>query len=177
MKADLFRKVGKPERGFGVALRAASVSFKARLMPSLWAAVGLLANILNGLGEYTSAKRLAEGVIPQALEGGDNMLVGTLYSHLADSYMGLADPNAQPKASTSSPGSSANRSTAANVAKAELYIDRARDRYKKSGYLAGECEQLMKKAIIARLRGDEMLAEEWAQNHNRVWEEGIKMEG
>jgi anaphase-promoting complex subunit 5 len=30
----------------------------------------------------------------------------------------------------------------------------------------------MKKAIIAKLRGDEQLAEEWAQNHNRVWEEG-----
>jgi anaphase-promoting complex subunit 5 len=29
----------------------------------------------------------------------------------------------------------------------------------------------MKKAIIAKLRGDEKLAEEWAQNHNRVWEE------
>jgi anaphase-promoting complex subunit 5 len=28
----------------------------------------------------------------------------------------------------------------------------------------------MKKAIIAKLRGDEQLAEEWAQNHNRVWE-------
>ncbi|KAF2819990.1 hypothetical protein CC86DRAFT_460011 [Ophiobolus disseminans] len=180
MKADLFRKVGKPERGFGVALRAASVSFKARLMPSLWAAVGLLANILNGLGEYTSAKRLAEGVVPQALEGADNMLIGTLYSHLADAYMGLADPNGAPKTSTSisSPsGPSANRSTAANVAKAELYIDRARTCYKKSGYLAGECEQLMKKAIIARLRGDEGLAEEWAQNHNRVWEEGMKVGG
>jgi anaphase-promoting complex subunit 5 len=34
----------------------------------------------------------------------------------------------------------------------------------------GECEQLMKKAIIAKLRGDEKLAEEWAQNHNQVWE-------
>lgn len=28
----------------------------------------------------------------------------------------------------------------------------------------------MKKAIIAKLRGDEKLAEEWAENHNRVWE-------
>jgi anaphase-promoting complex subunit 5 len=35
----------------------------------------------------------------------------------------------------------------------------------------GECEQLAKKAIIAKLRGDEKLAQEWAQNHNRVWEE------
>jgi anaphase-promoting complex subunit 5 len=40
--------------------------------------------------------------------------------------------------------------------------------------IEGECEQLMKKAIIARLRGDEKLAEEWAQNHNKVWEEGKK---
>jgi anaphase-promoting complex subunit 5 len=31
----------------------------------------------------------------------------------------------------------------------------------------------MKKAIIAKLRGDEELAEEWAQNYNRVWEEGM----
>src|SRR5688572_18960770 len=40
MKATLFAKVGKPERAFSIAMRAASVSFKARLMPSLWGAVG-----------------------------------------------------------------------------------------------------------------------------------------
>jgi anaphase-promoting complex subunit 5 len=32
----------------------------------------------------------------------------------------------------------------------------------------------MKKAVIAKLRGDEQLAEEWAQNHNRVWDEGTR---
>lgn len=105
------------------------------------------------------------------------MLIGTLYSHLADSYMGLADPNSGPElhnasASPSSPVSP--RSRAASIAKAELYIDRARECFKKTGYLDGECEQLMKKAIIAKLRGDEKLAEEWAQNHNRVWEEGMR---
>ena len=57
MKADLFRQVGKPEQGFGVALRAASVSHRAKLMPSLWSAVGLMANILNSLGECASASR------------------------------------------------------------------------------------------------------------------------
>jgi anaphase-promoting complex subunit 5 len=176
MKADLFRKVGKPERGFTAALRAASVSYKAKLTPSLWAAVGLLANILNSLGECTSARRLLEGVIPQATEGTDSFLVGTMYSHLGDSYMGLADPNPSLDAQTSVPPSS-NRWTARNMAKAELYTDRARECFKKNGYLVGECEQLMKKAIIAKLRGDEKLAEEWAQNHNRVWEEGMKEMG
>ena len=32
----------------------------------------------------------------------------------------------------------------------------------------------MKKAVIAKLRGDEQLAEQWAQNHNKVWEEGMR---
>lgn len=38
----------------------------------------------------------------------------------------------------------------------------------------GECEQLMKKAVIAKLRGDEQLAVQWAQNHNKVWQDGMK---
>jgi len=172
MKGDLFRKVGRPERGFSAAIRAASVSYKAKLMPSLWAAVGLLANILNDLGQSTSARRLLEGVIPQAIEGTDSYLLGILYSHLGDAYMGLADPDPKVNTEASVP-SNPNRWTARHVAKAELYTDRSRECYKKSGYLAGECEQLMKKAVIAKLRGDEKLAEEWAQNHNRVWEEGM----
>lgn len=65
MKADLFRKVGKPEGGFSVALRAASVSSRARLMPCLWTSVGMLGNILNSLGECASARRLLEAVLPQ----------------------------------------------------------------------------------------------------------------
>jgi anaphase-promoting complex subunit 5 len=43
--------------------------------------------------------------------------------------------------------------------------------YKRAEEIEGECEQLMKKAMIAKLRGDEKLAEEWAQNHNRVWDD------
>lgn len=65
MKAELFCKVGKPERGFSIALRAASVAFKSRLMPSLWRSVGVLANLLNVMGEYASARRMLEGVLPQ----------------------------------------------------------------------------------------------------------------
>ena len=113
------------------------------------------------------------------------MLIGTLYSHLADSYMGLANPSPPPHPSppsshipstpkpSSSPTSTSTRTRFSNIAKAELYIDRAHDCFKRAAYLDGECEQLMKKAIIAKLRGDEKLAEEWAQRHNAVWEEGV----
>lgn len=64
-KGQLFAKVGKPERGFSVALRAASVAFKAKLMSALWMAVGLLANILNQMGEFNAAARMLHAVIPQ----------------------------------------------------------------------------------------------------------------
>lgn len=64
-KAEIYRQVGEPERGFSVALRAASVAFKARLMPCLWTAVGLLANILNSISEFGAAMRLLHAVIPQ----------------------------------------------------------------------------------------------------------------
>ena len=64
-KAELFRKAGQPEQGFSVALRAASVSFKARLMPCLWTAVGILANILNAVSEFDAGARMLHAVIPQ----------------------------------------------------------------------------------------------------------------
>lgn len=163
MKATLFAKVGHAERAFSVALRAANVAFKARLMPSLWSAVGQLANILNGLGEYRAAAKLLQAVVPQALEHTDLALTGMLHAHLADSYVGLAGLD-NPETSSGA------RLRLTNISQAEMYIDRARECYKKIEDTAGECEQLMKKAIIAKLRGDEKLAEEWAENHNRVWE-------
>jgi len=109
------------------------------------------------------------------------MLVGTLYSHLADSHMGLANPDTAASSPATvvsprtpkSPRFPAMRSRSANVARAELYIDRARDCFKRAAYVDGECEQLMKKAMIAKLRGDEKLAEEWAMRHNHVWEEAF----
>ena len=64
-KAELFGRAGMPERGFSIALRAASVSFKARLMPCLWSAVGILSNILNSMGEFEAAAKLLHATIPQ----------------------------------------------------------------------------------------------------------------
>lgn len=56
----------------------------------------------------------------QTLEQGDQVLSGTLYSHIADSYIGLAgldDPSTTNGA----------RSRVLNMSLAETYIDRARE--------------------------------------------------
>ncbi|KAF2751948.1 hypothetical protein M011DRAFT_463437 [Sporormia fimetaria CBS 119925] len=163
-KASLFIAVGKPERAFSVALRAASQSWKSRLMPTLWAAVGVLATVLNEVGEFRAAGRLVEGVLPQALEYTDQELTATLYSRLADSYMGLAGQE-----DVASPAGVRKR--AKNVSLAEMYVERARTCYKRAEDMYGECEQLMKKAMIARLRGDEKRADEYAEEHNQVWDQ------
>jgi anaphase-promoting complex subunit 5 len=95
--------------------------------------------------------------------------------------MGLGNPDASPptsntgsqRPSTPKAGEQAsNRTCSGNIAKAELYVDQATECFKKAAYLDGECDQLMKKAIIAKLRGDEKVAEEWAMRHNLVWDEG-----
>jgi anaphase-promoting complex subunit 5 len=65
LKATLYARIGKPEKCFSIALRAASISFKARLMPYLWNAIALLCNIMNEIDEYWASSRLLDAVIPQ----------------------------------------------------------------------------------------------------------------
>lgn len=65
LKALLLSNVGKPSKGFTIALRAAAMAFKSNLLPSLWEAVGALANILSTVREFDMARALLDAVIPQ----------------------------------------------------------------------------------------------------------------
>jgi anaphase-promoting complex subunit 5 len=65
LKALLFAKVGKPQKGFTVAMRAANAAWQSRLLPALWEAWGAIANILGALGEWEAQRRVLEGIIPQ----------------------------------------------------------------------------------------------------------------
>lgn len=56
----------------------------------------------------------------QSLESGDNQVIGTLYSYLADAHMGLAGLD-----DATNPGGLRQR--ASRVSRAEMYIDRARE--------------------------------------------------
>jgi anaphase-promoting complex subunit 5 len=65
LKAQLFARCGNPEKGFSIAMRAASTSHRTRLLPLLWEAVGTLANILIYVKEFDAARKLLDSVIPQ----------------------------------------------------------------------------------------------------------------
>lgn len=43
--------------------------------------------------------------------------------------------------------------------------------------ISGECEMLSKRALIAKLRGDEKLAEDWAENYLRTYKAAMERNG
>ncbi|KAF1811076.1 putative anaphase-promoting complex subunit Apc5 [Eremomyces bilateralis CBS 781.70] len=151
-KANLFAKCGKPERGFSLAMRAASTAHRAKVLPSMWEAVATLSNILNHLSEFDAARQLLEAIIPQAIEGNDCTISGQLNTVLADAFMGLAGK-----------GDGVQRSQC--MTKAELYLTRAQDYFSTVEDVQGQCETIYKQAMIARTRGDQGLADNWASRY------------
>ena len=65
LKVLVLDKCGRPEKGFSVAVRAASVAWRARLMPALWQAMGMIANILVHLREFEAAVKILASIMPQ----------------------------------------------------------------------------------------------------------------
>ena len=65
LKAHLFARCGKPERGFSIALRAASTAYQAKVLPIAWDAIGAVSNVLIHLEEFEAARHLLDAIIPQ----------------------------------------------------------------------------------------------------------------
>lgn len=154
LKARIYDQAGIPQKGFSVALRAASLAHKAQLLPVLWDAVGAICRILVSVNEFDAAVRLIESVLPQALECEDCGLAALLFSCLADGHVGAAG---QAKA-----GSSQRKE---KLIKASAALDRAFDEYSKIEDVRGQCEMVAKKATIMCLNGDTMLANDCAAKY------------
>lgn len=90
MKAHLQSKIGRPQKGFSVAVRAASLAWRARLIPALWSAMGAVANILTSLSEFCAAAQILMSIIPRALECENCAVNAQLYLFLVDANMGIA---------------------------------------------------------------------------------------
>lgn len=65
LKAGVFAAAGKPEKGFSIAVRAASRAERAGLVPVLLEALAALAEILNKVGEFGPAREVVEAALPQ----------------------------------------------------------------------------------------------------------------
>lgn len=143
-----------PLKGFSVAVRAANMANRARILPALWESAGIIANILINLHEFAAAVDVLEAVVPQVLECEDCDLVARTYALLVDGYMGLGGEE--------EPGSVRRKE---RINKAMEYIDAALLQFKHVEDLRGQCDMLAKKATILNLRGDLVLANDCASQY------------
>jgi anaphase-promoting complex subunit 5 len=154
LKARILVESGHPLKGFSIVMRAAQTAYRARLLPSLWESIGLLASILIHLGEYFAAMDLLQSIMPQVLELQDCHFAGRSYATLADAFMGLAsleqgNPTKQKE----------------YISKAMENIDQASQQFRFVEDLRDQRGMLKKKATILHWRGDLMLANDTATQY------------
>ncbi|KAL8792605.1 MAG: hypothetical protein Q9195_004828 [Heterodermia aff. obscurata] len=154
LKAQIYDRSGIAQKGFSVALRAASLAHKAKILPALWEAIGAISRILISMREFEAAVRLMESIMPQVLECENCNLAAQSFSHLADALMGLAgEANAE----------SLQRKE--RLTKALEQIDRSFDEFSRIEDVRGQCEMMAKRATIMHLNGDPVLANDCAAKY------------
>ncbi|KAL8922205.1 MAG: hypothetical protein Q9172_003666 [Xanthocarpia lactea] len=154
LKARVYLQAGVPQKGFSVAIRAASLAHKARLLPVLWEAVGTIGKILISVKEFEATVKLVESVLPQALECEDCDLAAHLFSGLADGHMGMAGQAKR--------GSLRRKE---KLTKALEALDCAFEEFSRIEDIRGQCEMMAKKATIMHLNGDPVLANDCAAKY------------
>ncbi|CAJ2503963.1 Uu.00g113570.m01.CDS01 [Anthostomella pinea] len=151
LKAELLDKCGRPQKGFTIAVRAANVAWRARLIPYLWPSIGAIANILTSLGDFEPSIQLLNAVLPRSLECENSCMIAKLYSHLGDANMGMAGKMP--------PKSNKRREF---MTKAVEAIEKAFHHYSSVEDINKQCEMMAKKATIMKVAGDNVLANDYA---------------
>lgn len=157
LKARIFEKTGQPERGFSLAMRAASIAYRSKLLPGLWEAICALANVLLSLREFDAASVMIESIMPQILESSDCDLAASAYSLLVDANMGIAGKLWSEGKNTPTKKEYMNRALG--------YLDCAYDQYEEIEDIRGQCEMMAKKATVMHLTGDSVLANDYAAKY------------
>ncbi|EAW09212.1 putative anaphase-promoting complex subunit Apc5 [Aspergillus clavatus NRRL 1] len=156
-KARIFQKTGNPQRGFSLAMRAASIAHRSRLLPGLWEAICVLGGVLLSLREFEAVHEMIESIMPQVLETDDCDLTAQAYSLLVDANMGMAGKLWSQGQNTPAKTEYMNRALG--------YLDCAYDQYEEIEDIKGQCEMMAKKATVMHLTGDLVLANDYAAKY------------
>ncbi|KAE8148546.1 anaphase-promoting complex subunit 5-domain-containing protein [Aspergillus avenaceus] len=157
LKSRILGKTGQPQRGFSLAMRAASISYRSRLLPGLWEAVCVLSGVLLHLCEFEAVVEMVENILPQILECNDCDLAARAYTLLVDANMGIAGR-------TRSQGHDGTIKKE-YINRALEYLDCAYDQYEGIEDIQGQCETIAKKATVMHLTGDSVLANDYAAKY------------
>jgi anaphase-promoting complex subunit 5 len=157
-KAQLFDCIGRPEKGFTISMRAASMAWRARLLPLLWQAIGALSNIFNALGEFAAASQLLIAVLPRCLETDSVYVAATLYSLLADAWTGQAGE-------VEVRGAGETHKRTEFMMKAQEALDSGFRYFSLVEDVEKQCEMMAKKATLMRAMGDYARSEDYAAKY------------
>lgn len=157
LKVHLLIKTGQPHRGLSLAIRAASIAHRSRVLAGFWEALGAVASVLLCLEEFEACAEIMESIIPQVLETEDCELAARSYSLLADANMGIAG-----KLSRDRHGDPARKDC---ITCALEYLHSACDNFEDIEDISGQCETVAKKATIMHLSGDLVLANDYAAKY------------
>jgi anaphase-promoting complex subunit 5 len=142
---------------FSIVVRAAQLAYRSLCLPALWEAIGLLANILNVLGEHNAALELLNAIIPRVLECHDCELAAVTYRYLVDAEIGLAGVEKSNKT---------RRKEWVN--RAVDHLDSAGKMYGFAEDMKGQLEVLYRKSVIMKWQGDLVLANDVASKYLEV---------
>ena len=154
IKAQIYDKAGIPQKGFSVALRAATLAHRSKIFPALWEAIGAICAVLHSVKEFEGSMRLLEAIMPQVLECEDCDLAAQSFSLLADAHVGLAGMV-----------KTKHLQRKEQLTKGLENLGMAFDEFSKIENVRGQCEMLAKKATIMHLNGDSVLANDCAAQY------------
>lgn len=159
LKAHILEKSGQPQRGFSLAMRAASIAHRSKVLCDLWESICTLAAVLMSLREFDAANQLVESIMPQVLESEDAALIARAYSLLVDANMGIAGEL------WARLGRESTLVRKEYLNRALGYIDFAYDSYEEIEDTLGQTEMMAKKATVMHLTGDPVLANDYAAKY------------
>ncbi|KAI9748998.1 MAG: hypothetical protein M4579_007049 [Chaenotheca gracillima] len=164
LKTFLLDKCGFAPKGFSIAVRAASIAWRARLMPVLWEALCAVSVVLIQLKEFEAAAKVLNAIMPQylktdygalkILECEDVSLSALAYSLLVDAHMGQAG-----EAEAESPR------RIERLTRASELTDCAFGEYSRIEEVQKQCEMMSKKATIMHLMNEYVLANDYAAKY------------
>ncbi|KAL9640848.1 MAG: hypothetical protein Q9164_000006 [Protoblastenia rupestris] len=154
VKAHVYEEAGNPHKSFSVALLAATLAHRAKILPVLWEAICAICAVFHSVNEFDASLKLLRSIMPQVLECEDCDLSARSLSLLADAHVGLAGL---------ARADSLQRKE--QLTKGMENLDRAFDEYSKIEDVKGQCEMRAKKAIIMHLNGDPALANDCAAQY------------
>lgn len=158
-KARILERSGHPQRGFSLAMRAANIAHRSKVLFGLWESICTLAAILLSLREFDATEELVESIMPQILESEDTALVARAYSLLVDANMGTAGELWSRLGRESTPARKEY------ITRALGYIDFAYESYEEIEDVLGQTEMMAKKATVMHLTGDPVLANDYAAKY------------